>query len=73
MASAAPSGTSWTYKVRDSGSFGSEKRQVANESVGEETWQRRKYHGLEIAEGTRLSNPVAGETPWTHIFLFARQ
>lgn len=57
----SPVGSSWTYELRDSGSFGSAKRQVTNKSVGEQTWQGRKYRGLEIAEGTRLSNPVTGE------------
>lgn len=57
----SPAGTTSTYEMRDSGSFGSSKTQVTNKSLGEQTWRGRKYRAVEISQGTRLVDPVTGE------------
>jgi hypothetical protein len=57
----SPAGTTSTYEMRDSGSFGSTSKTVTNRSLGERTWRGKTYRALEIEQGTRLSDPVTGE------------
>lgn len=54
-------GTTSTYEMRDTGSFGSATTKVTNRSAGEHTWRGRKYRATEIPQGVRLADPVTGE------------